>query len=54
MKKLHLMTFICAVLLLGGIFESCTNKAIQNEESVVPQEKLSPIADTLCVIEGKV
>ena len=75
MKKLHLMTFISAVLLLGGILESCANNAVKDEETTTSQEtvterenydsvtdeenlseqmSISPIADTICIIDGKV
>lgn len=75
MKKLHVMTFISAVLLLGGIFESCANNAVKDEGKTTNQEEvtecenydsitdeedlpeqmsISPIADTICIIDGKV
>lgn len=71
MKKLHVMTFIIAILLLGGIFESCSNNAVKDEGTTTNQEEvtecenydsvtdeeeksISPIADTICIIDGKV
>lgn len=75
MKKLHVMTFICVVLLLGGILESCANNAVKvegtttnqeeitecenydsitDEEDLPEQMSISPIADTICIIDGKV
>ncbi len=75
MKKIHLMTFISAVLLLGGILESCANNAVKDEGATTNQEEvtecenfdsvmdeedlseqmsISPIADTICIIDGKV
>ena len=47
MKKLHLMTFICAVLLQCGIFESCTNSTVKKVEAVKVQE-----TETIQVPEG--
>ena len=75
MKNLHVMTFISAVLLLGGILESCANNAVKDEgtttnqeevtereniDSVTDEEDLSEqmciphLADTICIIDGKV
>lgn len=75
MKKLHVMTFISAALLLGGILESCANNAVKDggtttnqeevtecenydsitdEEDLPEQMSISPIADTICIIDGKV
>ena len=41
MKKLHLMTFISAVLLLGGILESCANNAVKDEGTTTNQEEVT-------------
>ena len=75
MNKIYLMTFISAVLLRGGILESCANNAVKDEETTTNQEEvtecgnfdsvtdkealseqmsISPIADTICIIDGKV
>jgi hypothetical protein len=74
MKKIYVMAFICTVLLLGGIFESCGNNAVKeemttrqetvtecenfdyvtDEEDLTEQNNISPIADTICIVDGNV
>ena len=41
MNKIYLMTFISAVLLLGGILESCANNAVKDEETTTNQEEVT-------------